>query len=341
MIRYMRYSIILSLGMFVSAQHFELPGEVTKVGTAAANWLKLDTGARGIAMGGAQTAAGEGMSGVPYNPANITFIQGSSTYYSKTNYLLGISHNVLAYGSNISPNNYIGLHLFYLDSGAMEITTEAFPDGTGADFHFLGIAFRGTYARVMTDRLKVGVSIKYVREQIHTTHMQTFALDIGSNFDTGIYGFHLGMSVSNFGPEIQYTGEGLEIPVDEDVSVDSALAKVTEKFSLPLTFRLGIKNDIMGKTSVFVPNDEHRVTVAMDGINPIDFTTYGGLGVEYAWKETAFIRGGTRLGHDTAKFTFGAGAQIKTGGMTIGMDYAYANFSILENTHQFAISLGF
>ena len=31
--------------------------------------------------------------------------------------------------------------------------------------------------------------------------MQSFALDIGSNFNTGIYGFVLGMSVTNLGPE--------------------------------------------------------------------------------------------------------------------------------------------
>lgn len=337
----LRFSISVSFLMILSGQHFELPGEVTKVGTAAANWLKLDTGARGIAMGGAQTAAGVGMSGVPYNPANIAFIQGSSTYYSKTSYLLGVSHNVLAYGSNVSPNNYIGVHLFYLDSGPMEVTTEDFPDGTGEDFHVTGLAFRAAYARVMTDRLKIGASIKYVREQIHTTRMQTFALDVGSNFDTGIYGFHLGMSVSNFGPEVQFSGEGLNVRVGDEDSPDSTLAKVTEKFSLPLMFRLGIKNDVVGNTSVFVPSTEHRLTFALDGINPVDYTTYGGMGLEYAWRETAFLRAGTRLGHDTAKYTFGAGAQMKTGGMTIGIDYAFADFSILENTHQFAISLSF
>ena len=49
-----------------------------------------------------------------------------------------------------------------------------------------------------------------------------------------------------------------------------------------------------------------------------------------------------KLGTDGQVLTSsGAGAQIKTGGITIGMDYAYANFSILEDTHQFAISLGF
>ena len=338
---YIRRYILLCLMVFAYGQHFELPGEVTKVGTAAANWLKLDSGSRGIAMGGAQTAAGVGVSGIPYNPASIAFIEGSSTYYSQSSYLLGITHNVLAYGSNISPTNYIGLHLFYLDSGDMPVTTEQYPDGTGEDFNMLGLAFRFTYAKMMTDRLKVGASIKYVRESIYTTYMQTFALDVGSNFDTGIYGFHLGMSVSNFGPEVQFGGEGLETPVSEDVSVDSALAKVTEKFTLPLMFRLGIKNDVMGKSSEFLQNEDHRLTVAIDGINPIDYTTYGGMGIEYSWKELFFVRGGMKLGHDTAKHTFGAGAKINSGGLTIGVDYAYADFSILENTHQFSISLGF
>ena len=37
--------------------------EVTKVGTAAANWLKLETGTRAIGMGGAFTSVGGGVVG--------------------------------------------------------------------------------------------------------------------------------------------------------------------------------------------------------------------------------------------------------------------------------------
>ena len=40
----------------------------------------------------------------------------------------------------------------------------------------------------LTDRLKVGGSINYVRDRIAETDMQTVSYDIGSNFDTGIYG---------------------------------------------------------------------------------------------------------------------------------------------------------
>ncbi len=324
---------------FVYTQQFrDIPDVVTKVATAACNWLKIETGARSIGMGGAGVAAGEGISSVTYNPANIGFINGTDTYYSKSNYLAGISHSVFGYGKQLSTTDYFGLHMFYLDSGPIEITDELNSDGGIGDYHVYNFALRATYARVLTNRLKVGMSVKYIREDIHTTFMQSFALDIGSNFDTGIYGFILGMSVSNFGPEVQFQGEGLEVSSDDY----QRFSKITQKFGLPLTFRLGVKNDIMGSKSVFVPNNQHRLTVALDGINPIDYTVYGVIGLEYGWNEMAFLRAGTHIGHDTAGLSLGGGLQygIK-GGFNFSLDYAYVDYAILEKTHQFGISLGF
>jgi len=60
------------------------PDAVTKVGTSAANWLKIENGVRGISMGGAQTASGRGLTGAHYNPASISFIDGSETFWSKS-----------------------------------------------------------------------------------------------------------------------------------------------------------------------------------------------------------------------------------------------------------------
>ena len=91
----------------------------------------------------------------------------------------------------------------------MSVTTELYPDGTGENFNVFSIAARATYARSLTDRLKVGLSINYIRDKIAETEMQTVSYDIGSNFQTGIYGTNLGMSITNFGPEVQYTGEDL------------------------------------------------------------------------------------------------------------------------------------
>jgi len=239
--------LIVFLGLTFS-QYRDIPDVVTKVATTAGNWLKLETGARGVGMAGAMVAAGTGVSAITYNPASIGFVKGSELYYSKTNYLAGISHSSMAYGTQVTPTDFIAFHLFSFNSGKMDVTNAYFPDGTGEEFDVTGLSVRGTYAKILTDRLKFGVSIKYIRETIYTTAMQTFAIDLGSNFDTGIYGIILGMSVTNFGPDVQFSGEGLEQQVADTLSVDGTLSKLTDEFPIPMSFRLGIKKDVFNNS---------------------------------------------------------------------------------------------
>jgi len=325
----------------LAAQSTPIPDEVTKVATAAGNWLKLENDARAIGMGGAFVAAGKGVGGIPYNPASVAFVKSTELYYSKTNYLAGITYNILAYGMKLSPTDFLGLHLFYLDSGDMDVTTLYYPDGTGELFSDSAISFRVTFAKIMTDRLKIGLSLKYFREKIYTTSMQSVAIDIGSNFDTGIYGFILGMSVSNFGPEVQFQGEGLEQTVPEDENPDGVLSRTTDTFPIPLSFRLGVKNDLIGLNGTMQKNEEHRLTFAIDGVNPLDYTVTGNVGLEYAWHEMAFLRMGTHLEHDTAGLSLGCGATMGSRGFSVTVDYAFSDYGILKDTHQFSLILGF
>ena len=251
------YLFIFSFLSLSFSKEESSPDIVTKVATCAANWLKLETGTRAIGMGGAYTAVGNGISGVPYNPASIAFIENQQVFLSQTQYVADITYNVLGYGRNMSGTDFVGLHIFALDSGAMDRTTEDEPDGTGEQFKVTGICIRGTYARRITDRLRIGFTGKFIREDIYTAYMQTFAFDIGSNFNTGIYGFVLGMSVTNLGPEAKYGGEGLEIEVTEEWTQNGKLSKITESFPLPMTFRLGFMNEIIGPDSEFIKNRNH------------------------------------------------------------------------------------
>ena len=325
-----KYILIIILINTMLAQYRDTPPIVTKVATSVSNWLKLETDARSVGMGGAQVAAGEGVSALSYNPASIGFIEGSQIYYSRTSYVADIGHNSMAYGRQLTPTDFVAFHYFGMNSGDMDVTTEHDPDGTGKQFEYKGMCFRGTYARVMTDRLKVGASLKYIEDGIPGIKMSTVAMDIGSNFDTGIYGFILGMSITNFGLDGQFFGDGLNLPVPAYLTPDEKLAKITQKFPLPMTFRLGLKNTI----SI---GDDNKIIIAIDGVNPIDYTVTGNVGVEYGWKDTAFLRVGTHLAHDTASLTAGAGAKIGS----IYVDYAYASMSVLEYTHQFGFRFGF
>ncbi|MFQ6605979.1 MAG: PorV/PorQ family protein [Fidelibacterota bacterium] len=333
--------IAIVLMSMLMGQYRPIPSVVTKVGTASENWLKLETGTRAIGMGGAYVAFGTGVSSVPYNPAGVGYVNGMELYVSRTNYLAGITHNVISFGTRLSGSNFLGFHLFYLDSGPMDVTTEAYADGTGEKFSMRSFSFRTTYARRMTDRLKLGITLNVIHNTIYTVRTRGVAVDIGSNFDTGLYGFILGMSVTNFGPEVQYHGEGLTEVVPDTIDPDGQLLKVTESFPLPLSFRIGIANDLVGKESVFVKSDVHRLSVALDGINPIDYVMYGSMGLEYSYREFAFIRWGTHLNHDTMGMSAGAGVTVDLGGWALTVDYAFVGNATIEPTHQFGLNFQF
>ena len=98
---------VLMCSIVVTQENPDPPEAVTKVATSAANWLKIESGVRGISMGGSQVASGRGMTGVHYNPASVAFIESSEAYFSSVNYLAGIQHGVLSYGRKMGPSDFV------------------------------------------------------------------------------------------------------------------------------------------------------------------------------------------------------------------------------------------
>ena len=305
-----------------------------KVGTAVYRWAEIETGARAIGMAGSQVASGNGVYAIPYNPSNLGFVDGSEIYVSKSSYLAGTSHNTLAFGRSLTSSDYVGVHIYYFDSGSMQETTEVDGGFTGQTFKFKGLLTRLTYAKQITDRLKLGGTFKYFNEQTTSADlsMSSIAFDIGSNFNTGLFGMTLGMCISNLGPDARYVGTGLDAPGEDD------LQKKTEYFPIPLTFRVGIMNDVIGSNdNSAIQNPIHRLTTSIDFINPLDYKLSANMGVEYSFNEMVFARGGTHFGHDTAGLSFGFGVAYNT----IKLDFGWADYAILESTWQLGLSFGF
>ena len=53
-------------------------------------------------MGGAYTATANDISGVPYNPASIAFVDKQEGFLSQTKYIADITYNVLGYSRNMN-----------------------------------------------------------------------------------------------------------------------------------------------------------------------------------------------------------------------------------------------
>ena len=245
---------------------------------------------------------------------------------------------MIGYATRLSETDYVGLHIYFFDSGDIERTTVQHPDGGLGDYQVRQYNIRAMFAKsLMSNRLKLGASIKYLREKIYNAQMQSIAFDIGANFDTKIFGTLVGVSVNNIGPEVQFFGEGTEVPTD---NIDEIASAITEPWPMPLTFRFGVSADVIGSRSfsVLVPSADHRLTLATDFIKSNDYRLYTSLGAEYCWNDMSYARIGTRLGHDdTAGLSFGIGIKFKG----IMVDYAYVDYGDLSTTSQFGISLEF
>ena len=228
--------LILTLTSFILCSN--------NAGTAMFRWGEIETGTRALGMAGSQVASGQGISSLPYNPVNIAFTHKSEVFISKSAYLVNTSHNTIAYATKLTPSDYLGVHLYYFDSGEMNETTEQANGETGQKFKYLGLILRTAYAKQLTDRLKLGVTVKFIRENTTSADLSStsLALDFGSNFNTGLFGGTvLGMSITNIGPDARYVGSGLDIvPMDDDLPSEEQ--KKTEYFPV---FILVIRSKII------------------------------------------------------------------------------------------------
>src|SRR5512133_2245620 len=98
-------------------------------GATAAEFLKVENGARPAAMGGAYAAAARDLSGGLYwNPAGLGFLDGHALEASYDSSIQGVSQGYLAYGRRVGALGGLALGLSYLDAGR-QVQTEASPDG--------------------------------------------------------------------------------------------------------------------------------------------------------------------------------------------------------------------
>ena len=211
-----------------------------------------------------------------------------------------------------------------------------------------------TYSRFVTDRLSLGASIKYIREGAYNQRAHAIAIDIGSLLDTGVLGMKLGMSLCNLGTDMQLSGSTLGIDHDwytnHSGSISSPAYLETDKWPLPLIFRLGLSTELVGANGQLFKNDGYKVTIAADTFDPNDALLRSNFGLEYEWNNIFALRCGYRgvsLEKDeyesyiTSSFTLGAGMKYQFDFANTQIDYSYVDYKILGSGHQFSLMLSF
>lgn len=348
-----RIVTIIILILFISV----LPSwaqDISRVGTAAAQFLKLGVGARAAALGEAAVTLSTDVTGLYWNPAAIAAIDKTTFAVSRNELYADLSYNFIGFVQPLGSNSAIGVSAVYLDSGNMEITTLQSPDGTESFFSWEAYSIGLSYSRFVTDRLRLGGTVKYISEGAYHQKASTIAIDLGSLLDTGVLGLKLGMCLSNFGGQMQLEGPGLRVSHDRWPNNPGALNRdaylKTEEYSLPLIFRLGLASQLIGAEGQLLTNNNNTMTIAVDAYDPSDALLRSNLGIEYVWNNILSLRAGYRGisveddqydSYNTASYTFGGGLKYDFSFARIEFDYAFTDFQILGSGHLFTIVLGF
>ena len=343
--------IIFAAGIFFSLPHTGYgqsaqdlkTGEITKVGTTIGGFLKFEVGPRAAGLGGAYVGLADDITTMAWNPAGISNLDKMSFGVTHAQLYAGITHSFFGYTFPMGNSNTVGLSAVYLNSGEMEVTTIDIPDGTGEYFSVQDLALGLTFSRQVTDFLSLGITGKLVREQIYREVAQTATFDFGSYFDTGVMNTILGMAITNFSGEMKLDGPDLDASSDINQQnqgnriVPSRLT--TESWPLPLTFRMGIRTDLIGGIANRGVGSVHRLSLLADANDPVDHKMRSNFGLEYEWSQLLSMRLGYHNNYDTAGLAGGFGLHLDAGGADLNFDYALSDYGLLDYVHQFAVQI--
>ncbi len=319
------FGLLTLLVISAYAQLFPVLG-AQRTGISTAQFLKVSVGARAVGMADAFVANATDASALYWNPAGIVQFKTNEILISHTDWFVDIKHDFIGGVYHLSRNDAIGLSLTVLYTDDMEVTTETQPYGTGRYFKYIDIAVGATYARRLTNQFSFGFTVKYIEGTIDVLKMRGFLVDLGTFYWIGLGTSRFAVSISNFGGDIAPKGEVTLLNGEKISSFQS--------FSPPTMFRFSFAVEP-------IINDIHRLTTAIQLNHPNDNAENFGIGFEYGFKESFFLRGGYKINADEQDFTFGAGVALKTNFLNLNFDYAFARFERLGNTHRFSLLFKF
>ncbi len=308
-------------------------GQFNKAGRTSMQFLKIGNGSRQVALGEASIAGVQDINAIFWNPAAITGINGAQAAFNYNKWIADLNVLSGAVGYNLDGVAAFAFNYVSLDYG--DIPEALVTSGSGSIDTRTGSFFTGGdvmigfgIARRFTDKLSVGVNVKYIEEKLHVYSSSLWGFDVGSFYDTGWRGIRIAMSAQNFSTQARF----LHTREEEQ-----------QTYEIPLVYRIGVSMDLMGGEDLFLGGepDQHKLTFNVDAIHSNDYKERLHIGLEYKVFNIFSLRGGYKFNYDEGNLSFGAGVDYSIEGFRFNFDYAYVNYDFLESPHRFTVSLGF
>lgn len=307
--------------------------QFNKAGRTALQFLKIGIGARPAALSEAVIANSSDITSVFWNPSAITNIEGEQVSFTYTQWIGDLNVFAGAAGINLGSIGVLGISYISLNYGDIQealvtSTTGSVETRTGNNFTGSDLDIGITLARKFTDKLSIGVTAKYLRENLYTYSSSLWGFDVGTYYETGWKGIRLAMSAQNFSPQARWMFNQ---------------AEAQQSYELPLVFRIGWSIDLLGGENLFLGGDplKNRFSLNMDAVHTNDYSERLNIGGEYWFMNLIALRGGYRFNYDEGNLSFGVGINYETGSLRLQFDYAYVAYDFLKSPNRFSLLLAF
>jgi hypothetical protein len=324
-------------------------GEFRKVGAAGAQFLKIGVGARANGMSGAFSAIANDPTALFYNNAGIVDIDGYMGHVTYTQWFGGYSHNFIAGIIPLSDKYRAGLSVTSFTSGPIPFTTVQDENRLNTTYSITDVAIGGTIAGQLTDQFSFGVTVKYVQNGIGGMSASGVLADVGTMYR--FRGVRLGFSVSNLGPQLQYTGADLNFRTDlirelQYQQIDASF--LVNPYNAPISLKAGLVADLMSELLGMYESDpnlgigkerEHRWLLALDFETLSDVPEQFAIGTEYTWNDLLSLRAGYRFNQSVFGLSGGIGLRYIGSGFDGMLDYSIQPTSTLGIVNRFSVTV--
>lgn len=305
----------------------------SRAGTSAYTFLKIGTGAKSQALGGAFVGLADDETALYYNPAGLTAKGESVELYddlldkpktkpiknrftaSYINYLLDFQYGFVGYVRELDAKTSAGISIAYENYGTFN-RLNSIGDNIGT-FGASDIALGLSYSKAVSSHWSLGATGKFIYEKIDVYSSNGLAFDFGAMYahdDRTRAGFAL----TNFGAQL------------------SGFTDV-HKDPLPTKAAFGMSHELRGLPLVF----------SAEAGKPFDSDIYFALGMEAVSLKPFYLRIGWssagkdyRIGTDSdtfAGFAGGFGYSYRE----YSLDYSYSSYADLGSVHRVTLGAGF
>ncbi|HAH07175.1 MAG TPA: hypothetical protein DCM05_11755 [Elusimicrobia bacterium] len=286
------------------------------VGTAGSEFLNLDVGPRGIAMGGAYSAIVSDAYSMYWNPAGLSRVPRLSLAAMHNEYLAGIRMQYLAYAQRLNEHSVLAGGLRFMDAGEIDHTdVNGNAQGSFRPRNYVYEFGWGQSIADLTDAehdVSLGLTGRYFHSDL-LAHANGYAGDVGiqTHYTETAMPFSFSFVAQNMG-----SGQKFDYVRD----------------TLPFRARLGA-----------ALNPIPQALLSMEAVFPVSNDPFGAVGAELGLDAPNGVKGFLRGGFNTLNqfsgldgfkgLSLGVGLKL----INLTVDYSFVPFGMLGETHRFSL----